>query len=80
MNVIFLFLPDCGIITGNIARSAKRWYYSEADFEVFLPTGATRCNDGGEIWRGGGAQGAYPLCDFHKICRICTTFQVVLRC
>jgi len=41
MNVIFLFLPDCGIITGNIARIAKRWYYSEADFEVFLPTGAT---------------------------------------
>ena len=27
--------------TGSIARSAKRWYlsYSEADFEVFHPTG-----------------------------------------
>ena len=27
--------------------------YSEADFEVFRPTGATRCTDGGEIWHGG---------------------------
>ena len=33
----------------------KRWYliYSEADFEVFRPAGATRCTDGGEIWHGG---------------------------
>ena len=22
--------------------------------------------------------GAYPLCDFHKICRVCTQFQVAL--
>jgi len=31
------------------------WYliYSEADFEVFRPGGATRCTDGGEIWQGG---------------------------
>ena len=28
--------------------------YSEANFEVFLPAGATRCTDGGEIWHGGG--------------------------
>ena len=28
--------------------------YSEADFEVFRPAGATRCTDGGEIWHGGG--------------------------
>ena len=28
--------------------------YSEADFEVFRPTGATRCTDRGEIWHGGG--------------------------
>jgi len=28
--------------------------YSEADFEVFRPAGATRCTDGGEIWQGGG--------------------------
>jgi len=27
---------------------------SQADFEVFRPTGATRCTDAGEIWRGGG--------------------------
>jgi len=28
--------------------------YSEADFEVIRPAGATRCTDGGEIWLGGG--------------------------
>jgi len=27
--------------------------YSEANFEVFRPAGATRCTDGGEIWHGG---------------------------
>jgi len=43
------------LITGSIARSARRRYliYSEADFEVFRPAGATRCTDGGEIWRRG---------------------------
>jgi len=42
-------------ITGSIARSAKRQYlsYSEGDFELFRPAGATRCTDGGEIWHGG---------------------------
>jgi len=36
------------IITGSIARTAKRLYesYSEGDFEVFRPAGATCCNDG----------------------------------
>jgi len=40
------------LITGSIARSAMRWYliYSEADFEVSCPAGATRCTDWGEIW------------------------------
>jgi len=97
----------CGLFTGSIVSSAKRQYliYSEADFEVFGPVGATRCDDGGQIWRGGGdlarqisphqcndkgigppklkflrrfdhnveykrPAGAYPLCDFHKICRV----------
>jgi len=42
------------VITGSIASSGTRWYliYSEADFEVFRPAGATRCTDGCEIWRG----------------------------
>jgi len=42
------------MITGSIARSAMRRYlsYSDADLEVFRPAGATRCTDGGEIWRG----------------------------
>jgi len=39
------------IVTGSIARSAKRRYLSnsDADFEVFRPAGETRCTDGGEI-------------------------------
>jgi len=42
------------IFTGSIASSAKWRYisYSEADFEVFRPTGVTRCTDGGDIWHG----------------------------
>ena len=38
----------CLFVTGSIARSASRRYlvYSEADFEVFRPTRATRCTDG----------------------------------
>ena len=50
------------LITGSIARSASRRYlvYSEADFEVFRPTGATRCTDGVEIWHGGGDQRSRP--------------------
>ena len=44
------------VITGSIAQSTKRRYfsYSEADFEVFHPAGLTRCTDGCEIWHGGG--------------------------
>jgi len=97
---------------------ARRYLsYSEADFEVFRPSGVTRCTDGGEIWHGGGKQrspppcqisphlcndkgigppklkfllksdqnveykrpaGAYPLRNFHKICRVCTQFQDAL--
>jgi len=43
------------ILTGSIARSATRRYliYSEADFEVFRPAGATHCTNWGEIWHGG---------------------------
>jgi len=51
---------------GSIARSASRRYlnYSEADFEVFRPSVATRCIDGGEIWRGGG-NGPLLTAKFH---------------
>jgi len=39
-------------ITGSIACNAKCRYlsYSEGDFEVFCPAGATRCTDGVEMW------------------------------
>jgi len=48
-------MPTEDLVTGSMARSSKRRYlsYSEADFEGFRPTGATRYTDGGEIWRGG---------------------------
>jgi len=35
------------------AQACRYLIYSEADFEVFHPAGATRCTDGGEIWHGG---------------------------
>ena len=48
-------LYSCDIFSGSIARSASRRYliYSEADFDIFRPAGATRCTDGGEIWHEG---------------------------
>ena len=99
------------------AQICRYLVYSEADFEVSRPAGATRCTDGGEIWQGGGdprspprakfhphrcndkgvgppklkfllrfdrnveykrPAGAYPLSDFHKICRVCTSRQDAL--
>ena len=35
------------------AQICRYLVYSEADFEVFRPAGATRCTDGGEIGHGG---------------------------
>jgi len=35
------------------AQTCRYLVYSEANFEVFRPAGATRCTDGGEIWHGG---------------------------
>jgi len=80
------------VITGSITRSASRRYlvYSEADFEVFRHI-APWCSDKGvgpqklkfllrfdqnvEYKR---PAEAYPLRDFHKICRVCTSFQDAL--
>jgi len=58
---------DSDVITGSIARSATRRYliYSEADFEVFRPAGATRCTDWGEIWPGGGDRRSLLRAKFH---------------
>jgi len=55
------FFITC-IFIGGIAQSARRRYliYTEADFEVFRPAGATRCTDGGEIWHGGGGPSSTP--------------------
>ena len=41
-------------------QACRYLIYSEADFEVFRPTGATSCTDGGEIWHGGGTEGPLP--------------------
>jgi len=48
------------------AQTCRYLVYSEANFEVFRPAGATRCT------------GACPLRDLHKICRVCTSFQDAL--
>jgi len=55
--------------TGSIARSASHQYliYSEADFEVFRPAGATRCTDGGEICHGEGTEGPSSMPNFSPI-------------
>jgi len=47
---------DAGDKTPQCPHLSSRPYliYSEADFEVFRPAGATRCTDGGEICHGGG--------------------------
>jgi len=50
-NVLLQVNDIYSFILGSIARSASRRYliYSEADFEVFRPAGATRSTDGSEI-------------------------------
>jgi len=48
------------------AQACRYLVYSEADFEVFRPAGATRCTDGGEIWHGGGP-GPLLHAKFHPI-------------
>jgi len=52
MNILHVLLPAAL----RAAQACRYLIYSEADFEVFRPAGATRCTDGGEIWRGGGDQ------------------------
>jgi len=54
-------------VTRSIAQSATCQYliYSEADFEVLHPAGATRCTDLGEIWHGGGDFGPLLHAKFH---------------
>ena len=44
------------------AQNCRYLIYSEADFEVFRPAGATRCTDEGEIWHGGGDLRSPPPC------------------
>ena len=47
------------------AQTCRYLVYSEADFEVFRPAGATRCTDGGEIWHGGGDRRPLLHAKFH---------------
>jgi len=42
------------------AQTCRYLVYSEADFEVYRPAGATCCTDGGEIWRGRGDRRSPP--------------------
>jgi len=55
-NVEFFLLPAAL----RAAQACRYLIYSEADFAVFRPAGATRCTDGGKIWRGGGDLGSPP--------------------
>ena len=99
------------LLPAALCAAQTCWYlvYSEADFEVFHPAGATRCTDGtkGPLLhakfhphqcndKGVGLPklkfllrfdrnveykrpaGVYPLRDFHKICRVCTSFEDAL--
>ena len=114
---VWCILLSCLPAALRTAQICRYLVYSEADFEVFRPAWATRCTDGGEIWRGGRDRrsllhakfhlhrcndkgvgppklkfllrfdrnleykrpaGAYPLCNFHKIYRVCTPFQDTL--
>ena len=53
-----------GMITGRICRRqhCRYCFYSRADFWVFRPAGATRCNDQGEIWHAGANRRSAPTC------------------
>ena len=51
------------------AQICRYLVYSEADFEVFRPAGATRCTDGGEIWHGGGDRRSPPPCQLKFLLR-----------
>ena len=51
-----LFLPAAL----RAAQACRYLIYSETDFQVFRPVGATRCTDGGEIYHGGGDQTSPP--------------------
>ena len=107
-DIQHVLMYNCGLCVASLpaalraAQICRYLVYSEADFEVFRPAGATRCTDWGEIWhppcndKGVGPPklkfllrfdenveykrpaGAYPLRDFHKICRVCTRFQDAL--
>jgi len=67
------------MFTGSIARSATRRYLSYSPIlRVFTPKGRHAAPMGVKF----GIEveykrptGAYPLSDFHKICRVCTPFQ-----
>jgi len=62
------FTLDCGLGLSFLpaalraAQICRYLVYSEADFEVFRPAGATHCTDGGEIWQVGGDQRSPPPC------------------
>ena len=65
-----VFLNTVGqlcFITGSMraAQACRYLIYSEADFEVSRPEGASRCTDGGEIWLGGGDRSSLLCAKFH---------------
>jgi len=57
--LFFLILLPAAL---RAAQACRYLIYSQADFEVFCPAGATRCTDGGEIWHGVGDPRSTPPC------------------
>jgi len=64
--LVFIWILTCLCLCFycSIFHCAMRRYliYSDANFEVFRPAGATRCTDGGEIWHGGGERRSPTPC------------------
>ena len=54
VNLTFAISPPDKLLPAALraAHICRYLVYSEADFEVFRPAGATRCTDGGEICHG----------------------------
>ena len=117
-DVFLLFLNNMLLPAAlRAAQTCRYLVYSEADFEVCCPAGATCCTDGMKFGTEEGTEdpllrakfhthrcndkgveppklkfllrfdrnveykrpsGAYPLRDFHKICRVCISFQDAL--